>query len=742
MMAHIRSISAAFILFSGLGVQGAEVSGTIASSTTWSLSGSPYIVMGSVTVAEGATLTIDPGVTIQFRQFQGLWVAGHLQAVGTVGNPIVFGGSTAQRGWWRGIHLTGEGSAQMDWCDVAHAGYSDSVGIAALGTGSLTIRNSTVREHQGDGLRLSVGYAALTSQNNSFRDCTRGVRLGTGATWDDASSSFTGNTVDLHADGGTTSGNVVWAMNPAYSVYLAGSVTIGAGTSLTVRPGTVVKVAQFSGLWVDGHLEARGTAVSPVYFTDWRDDAVGGDANGNGSESGPAAGWWRGIFVREAGSAALGHGTLRYSGYHDSGGLFKSGLGDLTLDHWNISRVSGYGLKVQNSTGTTLLQQSTFADNSESGLYLKSSAVTATDCVYTGNGTFGVLHEAGDGLDYSGQQFSGNNLGSVGVNGGMMAADRTWSLGGGGAFTVVVRGSLTVPPESTLTVEPGVVVQFAQFVPLYVQGGLSAVGAADLPIRFEGTTTQEGWWRGIQLSGVGSAHLERCEIAHAGYSEGAGVLVSGTGALTLRHSTLRDHTGDALRLAPGNNRVTSQDNVFRNCTRGVRLGLGATWDDTTSDFSANTVNLFADAGTLTNEVVWALKPSYSIHLNGNTTLAETARLTVRPGTVLKFAQFGRLLVNGRLDAVGTAALPIVFTDWRDDTVGGDANGDGSDSAAAPGWWRGLFVSGAGSAVLERGTARYAGYHGTRRRGENGLGRPDHELLDRRSHDRSRHERCR
>ena len=35
--------------------------GTINADTTWNLVGSPYIVQGSVTIASGYTLTIDPG---------------------------------------------------------------------------------------------------------------------------------------------------------------------------------------------------------------------------------------------------------------------------------------------------------------------------------------------------------------------------------------------------------------------------------------------------------------------------------------------------------------------------------------------------------------------------------------------------------------------------------------------------------------------------------------------------------
>ena len=70
------------------------------------------------------------------------------------------------------------------------------------------------------------------------------------------------------------------------------------------------------------------------------------------------------------------------------------------------------------------------------------------------------------------------------------------------------------------------------------------------------------------------------------------------------------------------------------------------------------------------------------------TLSITATLTIQPGTIIKFTGGNGLktLTNGVIQAEGTAAKPIIFTAYTDDSFCGDNNGDGNASSPAKGYW--------------------------------------------------------
>jgi hypothetical protein len=80
-------------LFGTAGLSSAQNStsagGIVNSNMTWTKANSPYILTGPLTVANGATLTIEPGVTVTFDGYN-IQVNGALYAQGTSQNPIVF----------------------------------------------------------------------------------------------------------------------------------------------------------------------------------------------------------------------------------------------------------------------------------------------------------------------------------------------------------------------------------------------------------------------------------------------------------------------------------------------------------------------------------------------------------------------------------------------------------------------------------------------------------------------------
>lgn len=96
-----------------------EAPTTIEVDATWSAAESPWEVLETVTVSEGATLVIEPGVTVELAEGAGIVVRGALWAVGDEGAPVVFTrpGDAEGEGGWGPIHFT-DGSADASYEQV------------------------------------------------------------------------------------------------------------------------------------------------------------------------------------------------------------------------------------------------------------------------------------------------------------------------------------------------------------------------------------------------------------------------------------------------------------------------------------------------------------------------------------------------------------------------------------------------------------------------------------------------
>ncbi|MCB8925516.1 MAG: hypothetical protein H6652_07805 [Ardenticatenaceae bacterium] len=98
-----------------------DVGGIIATDTTWTAANSPYILTDRVTVQTGVTLTIEAGVTVMVPDSRkDLDVQGHLEAVGTAVNPILFTSiDDLPTNNWSGIAVSG--SANFEFATMRHA---------------------------------------------------------------------------------------------------------------------------------------------------------------------------------------------------------------------------------------------------------------------------------------------------------------------------------------------------------------------------------------------------------------------------------------------------------------------------------------------------------------------------------------------------------------------------------------------------------------------------------------------
>lgn len=114
----------------------------------------------------------------------------------------------------------------------------------------------------------------------------------------------------------------------------------------------------------------------------------------------------------------------------------------------------------------------------------------------------------------------------------------------------------------------------------------------------------------------------------------------------------------------------------------------------TADLSPSVVIRYhwtTHSGALAGNETWLGSALHQV--TGDLTVPADVTLTVQPGAIVKFGWKRRLSVDGRLEARGTVAQPITFTSERDDSVGGDTNGDGNATEPAGGDWGAIAIGG-------------------------------------------------
>ncbi|HOD80210.1 MAG TPA: right-handed parallel beta-helix repeat-containing protein, partial [Phycisphaerae bacterium] len=228
---------------------------------------------------------------------------------------------------------------------------------------------------------------------------------------------------------------------------------------------------------------------------------------------------------------------------------------------------------------------------------------------------------------------------------GRIQADETWAAG----EVHVVEGDVQVAAGARITVEPGAIVKFANSVGITVEDGgfLDALATEASPIVFTALADD--------TAGGDTNWDEDGSAPMPGDWSGVGILGSGQ-FNTTEHTQLRYLTTTHSGVLPGSQ----------------------AWGGSTLH-----------------------------HVTANVTVPNGVTLTINPGAIVKFdADCGiTVQTGGTLLAQGSVVQPIAFTSIRDDSVGGDSNGDGNATAPAPGDWTWLFMDG-GQATIDHALLSY------------------------------------
>ncbi|MBI1375170.1 MAG: hypothetical protein GC159_20820 [Phycisphaera sp.] len=676
-----------------------NVSGTLPNGTVWS-AGNVYRVTGDVTVAAGNTLTIQPGAVVKFNGTSiDLLIEGTVNAIGTSGQNIVFtadeddtaggdtngdgGASSPGAGYWGTIVVLPGGSASFDYGQFRY-GLNNMVHVDS---GTLSISNSIIEASSGDGVRIDNANPTLT--DNTYRD-----NLSAAISMDlDSNPTVTGVTLSnnafnaLEVDGGTLGVDSAWT-NPDITYQIGSDVIVPLGTTLTVGAGQVIKITQTAAdLIVNGVLDAQGTSMAPIYFTSYLDDEVGGDTNNDADASSPGRGYWGHVYLQGTGHT-LDYVAVRY-GLDDA--LTISGGGATTITNSTISESSGDGVRIVNSDPT--LTNVTFVHN--------YYAAVSTDL--SSNPVIG------------GVTVSDNGTNGLRMDGGTSTRDLNWT---NPDITYQIESNVTIDAAHTLTVAAGQVIKFVGTSNnLIVNGVLDAQGASMAPIYFthrsddavggdtnnDGSTTtpNRGSWGHVYLQGTGHT----LDYVAVRYGLDDALTISGGGATTITNSTISEASGDGVRIVNSDPTLTNVTFVH-NYYAAVSTDLSSNPVINGVTVSNNGTNgLRLDGGTSTRDLNWT-NPDITYLITSDVAIDAAHTLTVAPGQVIKIDGTSiDLIVNGALDAQGTGAAPIYFTDDTDDAVGGDTNNDGSTTTPNRGSWGHLYLYGDGN-TLDFVTVRY------------------------------------
>jgi parallel beta-helix repeat protein len=646
--------------------------GTIDASRTWQTQAFPYFVLDNILIASTSTtpvrLTIEPGNTVKVAAGKNFQIGrysygnqpGELYCVGTALQKITFTSINGSAGGWEGLYYTtysDENGAVsvLNYCTVENA---NAYNILCENTNQPTTLNSIIRTAAQDGMRLNQAYNTI--DNTAFNNNGRYPMYFTA--WQSApvigTCTFTGNIINMiaHSGGHLDASRTLTFEGIPY--YILDNMSVWNGTAnpqLTVEAGNTLYFATGKGLQIGeysygshaGLLSAVGTAGQVITFAPY-DGTVGG---------------WSGIYFHDNSDYNGAVSTLTYctitkgSGYN----IFCNATTQPSLDYCIISQSATYGIKETGSSAQ--IHNTQFLNNGNYPLYYTDWSCNS---------------------HLQGNTWTGSTPNVIALSGGQYTEDRTLYFDNV-AYLVLDNASVwntTVNP--TLTLQPGVIMNFASGKGLQIgnysygqhAGELNAVGTQTQQIVFRPWSGTAGDWTGIYFHDNSDFNGAVSTMKHCIVEKGSSynIYCNATTQPSIDTCIIRLSTGYGMQET-GSSAQIHHTQFLNNANYPLYYSdwtcdshlEGNTWTGNTPNVIALSGGHYEQDRTLYfDNVEYLVLDNISVW---NSTVNPT--LTLQPGVTMNFASGKGLQIGnysygshaGELNAVGTLAQKITFRPW-------------------------------------------------------------------------------